>query len=79
VGRPAAAGGWVALYLENALDRHPRRTPDGHRVATVRAVLLVDSPREVGQVRKLMNRGVPLTVDLDRALDPTIKLKDAVV
>jgi glycine/D-amino acid oxidase-like deaminating enzyme len=79
VGRPAAAGGWVALYLENALDRHPRRTPDGHRVATVRAVLLVDSPREVGQVRKLMNRGVPLEVDLTRALDPAVKLKDAVV
>jgi hypothetical protein len=30
-------------------------------------------------VRKLMNRGVPLTVDLDRALDPAVKLKDAVV
>ena len=36
-GAPAASGGWAALYLENALDRHPRRTPDGHRVATVRA------------------------------------------
>ena len=78
-GDPATSGGWAALYLENALDRHPRRTADGHRVVTVRAVLLVDSPREVGQVRKLMNRGVPLTVDLDRALDPTVKLKDAVV
>jgi hypothetical protein len=78
-GTPTASGGWAALYLENALDRHPRRTQEGHRVATVRAVLLVDSPREVGQVRKLMNRGVPLTVDLDRALDPAVKLKDAVV
>ncbi|MFE7507534.1 NAD(P)/FAD-dependent oxidoreductase [Promicromonospora sp. NPDC057488] len=78
-GTPTTSGGWAVLYLENALDRHPRRTPDGHRVATVRAVLLVDSPREVGQVRKLMNRGVPLTVDLDRALDPAVKLKDAVV
>lgn len=78
-GTPAASGGWAALYLENALDRHPRRTADGHRVATVRALLLVDSPREVGQVRKLMNRGVPLTVDLDRARDPAVKLKDAVV
>jgi 3-phenylpropionate/trans-cinnamate dioxygenase ferredoxin reductase component len=78
-GGPARPGGWAALYLENALDRHPRRTADGHRVATVRALLLVDSPREVGQVRKLMNRGVPLEVDLDRALDPAIKLKDAVV
>ncbi|GAA2218037.1 FAD-dependent oxidoreductase [Promicromonospora sukumoe] len=78
-GTPTASGGWAALYLENALDRHPRRTADGHRVATVRAVLLVDSPREVGQVRKLMNRSVPLTVDLDRALDPATRLKDAVV
>ncbi|MEV0951893.1 FAD-dependent oxidoreductase [Promicromonospora sp. NPDC050249] len=78
-GDPAASGGWAALYLENALDRHPRQTTDGHRVATVRAVLLVDSPREVGQVRKLMNRGVPLELDLERALDPATKLKDAVV
>lgn len=78
-GDPAASGGWAALYLENALDRHPRRTTDGHRVATVRAVLLVDSPREVGQVRKLMNRGVPLELDLERALNPAVKLKDAVV
>ncbi|MDR7382418.1 NAD(P)/FAD-dependent oxidoreductase [Promicromonospora iranensis] len=78
-GDPAASGGWAALYLENALDRHPRRTADGHRIVTARAVLLVDSPREVGQVRKLMNRGVPLTLDLDRALDPSIKLKDALV
>ncbi|GAA4722042.1 Pyridine nucleotide-disulfide oxidoreductase [Promicromonospora umidemergens] len=78
-GDPAASGGWAALYLENALDRHPRRTPDGHRVVTVRAALLVDSPREVGQVRKLMNRDEPLRLDLTRSLDPTIKLKDAVV
>jgi 3-phenylpropionate/trans-cinnamate dioxygenase ferredoxin reductase subunit len=78
-GDPAASGGWAALYLENALDRHPRQTTDGHRVATVRAVLLVDSPREVGQVRKLMNRGVPLELDLDRALNPATKLKDTVV
>jgi 3-phenylpropionate/trans-cinnamate dioxygenase ferredoxin reductase subunit len=33
----------------------------------------------VGQARKLMNRVVPLEVDLDRAMDPAIKLKDAVV
>lgn len=78
-GDPASAGGWAVLYLEQALDRHPRQTADGHRVATVRAVLLVDSPREVGQVRKLMNRAVPLQVDLERALDPAAKFKDAVV
>lgn len=74
-----AAGGWMALYLANSPDRHPRRTHDGHRIGIVRAVLLVDSPREVGQVRKLMNRGVPLEINLDRALDPATKLKDAVL
>ncbi|WP_369371134.1 NAD(P)/FAD-dependent oxidoreductase [Promicromonospora sp. Populi] len=74
-----APGGWAALYLENALDRHHRQTPDGHRIATVRAVLLVDSPRDVGQVRKLMNRDAPLQVDLTRAQNPAIKLKDTVV
>lgn len=74
-----ASGGWAVLYLEQALDRHPRQTADGHRVATVRAVLLVDSPREVGQVRKLMNRTVPLQVDLERAVDPATRFRDAVV
>ena len=78
-GDPSLSGGWAALYLETMLGGHPRRTPDGHRVATVRAVLLVDSPREVGQARKLMNRDAPLEVDLERALDPTVKFRDAVV
>lgn len=78
-GDPTVAGGWAALYLENTLERYPRRTPDGRRVVTVRAMLLVDSPREVGQVRKLMNRGEPLKIDLDRAQDPTTRLKDAVL
>lgn len=78
-GTPETGGGWAALYLESTLERHPRRTPDGHRVVTVRAMLLVDSPREVGQVRKLMNRGAPLELDLTRATDPTVKLKDAVL
>jgi len=75
----AGAGGWAALYLASSPDRHPRRTREGHRIGTVRAVLLVDSPREVGQVRKLMNRGVPLEIDVDRALDPSTKLKDTVL
>lgn len=69
---------WSALYLEQALDHH-RTTADGHRLATVRAVLLVDSPREVGAVRRLMNRDVPLVVDLDVARDPARRLRDAVV
>ncbi|WP_425954940.1 NAD(P)/FAD-dependent oxidoreductase [Xylanimonas sp. McL0601] len=76
-GDPAAGGPWAALYLERALDRHPLTTPEGHPVATVRAVLLVDTPREVGAVRRLMNGGAPLRVDLPRALDPTARLRDA--
>lgn len=76
-GDPASGGPWAALYLEQALDRHPRSTGEGHRTALVRAVLLVDSPREVGAVRRLMNRDEPLRVDVDRALDPAVRLKDA--
>jgi 3-phenylpropionate/trans-cinnamate dioxygenase ferredoxin reductase subunit len=45
--------------------------------ATVRAVLLVDSPREVGAVRKAMNRPAPLVVDVDRITDPAVRLRDA--
>ncbi|PZR54956.1 pyridine nucleotide-disulfide oxidoreductase [Xylanimonas oleitrophica] len=72
-------GPWAAFYLEQALDRHPRRTADGHRVARVRAVLLVDSPRDVGTVRRLMNGSEPLRVAVERAVDPAVRLKDAVV
>lgn len=75
--RPSSGGRpWSALYLESALDHH-RTTAAGHRVATVRAVLLVDSPREVGAVRRLMNRAAPLEIDLDVALEPGSRLKDA--
>jgi NADPH-dependent 2,4-dienoyl-CoA reductase/sulfur reductase-like enzyme len=78
-GDPASGGPWAALYVERALDRHPRATPDGHPVVTVRAVLLVDSPREVGPVRRLMNRAEPLQLDVMRALAPGSRLRDAVV
>ncbi|MBE9940523.1 pyridine nucleotide-disulfide oxidoreductase, partial [Cellulosimicrobium cellulans] len=47
------------------------------RVTDVRAVLLVDSPRDVGPVRKAMNRTGRLRVDLDVALDPARRLRDA--
>jgi 3-phenylpropionate/trans-cinnamate dioxygenase ferredoxin reductase component len=66
-------GPWAALYLDPA-DPGPAAR-DG--VATVRAVLLVDSPRDVGGVRRLMGRGEPLRLDLARATDPTVLLKDA--
>ncbi|WP_240930415.1 NAD(P)/FAD-dependent oxidoreductase [Isoptericola sp. BMS4] len=64
-------GPWAALYLDPVAD-----SADG--VATVRAVLLVDSPRDVGGVRRLMNRGQALRLDLERATDPTVRLKTAV-
>ncbi|MHA7132295.1 NAD(P)/FAD-dependent oxidoreductase [Oerskovia turbata] len=70
--------GWTALYLETAAGAH-RATAEGHRLATVRAILVVDAPREVGQVRKLMNRDVALHVDVEIATDPGRKLRDAVV
>ncbi|ACZ29778.1 FAD-dependent pyridine nucleotide-disulphide oxidoreductase [Xylanimonas cellulosilytica DSM 15894] len=74
-----SAGPWAALYLERALDRHPRTTAEGHPVALLRAVLLVDSPRDVGPLRRLMNGPAPLHVDLTHALDPTRRLRDAAV
>lgn len=63
-------GPWAALYLDPVADRTGG-------VATVRAVLLVDSPRDVGGVRRLMNRDEALRLDLERATDPTVRLKTA--
>ncbi|MFJ4108453.1 NAD(P)/FAD-dependent oxidoreductase [Oerskovia enterophila] len=81
-GDPSGGGsgheGWIALYLETVAGAH-RTNAEGHRLATVRAVLVVDSPREVGQVRKLMNRDVALHVDVEVATDPSRRLRDAVV
>ncbi len=78
-GDPEAGGPWAALYVERALDRHPMSTPEGNPVGTIRAILLVDTPREVGAVRRLMNAPTPLRLDLTKALDPTVRLRDAVV
>lgn len=69
-------GPWAALYLDPAEAPGAGGTLDG--VATVRAVLLVDSPRDVGGVRRLMSRDEPLRLDLATATDPAIKLKTAV-
>ena len=69
-------GPWAALYLDPAEPTRLDGAPDG--VATVRAVLLVDSPRDVGGVRRLMSRGEPLRLDLARAIDPAVRLKSAV-
>lgn len=78
-GDPDRDARWGAFYVEHSLDRNPRVTAQGHHVARVRAVLLADSPREVGQVRKLMNRVEPLLVDLERIVDPAVRLRDAVI
>ncbi|MFI2103839.1 NAD(P)/FAD-dependent oxidoreductase [Isoptericola sp. NPDC019693] len=69
-------GPWAALYLDPAEGPAPVGVVDG--VRTVRAVLLVDSPRDVGGVRRLMSRGEPLRLDLARATDPGVRLKAAV-
>ncbi len=78
--------GWAAFYLApGAASDSPSdggTTADGgpgRRVTEVRAVLLVDSPRDVGPVRKAMNRTGRLRVDLDVALDPARRLRDALV
>jgi hypothetical protein len=78
-GDPTSDGPWAALYLDRALDRHPRTTAEGHPVALLRAVLLVDSPRDVGPLRRLMNGPAALHVDLTVALDPARRLRDAIV
>ncbi|WP_186004565.1 NAD(P)/FAD-dependent oxidoreductase [Isoptericola variabilis] len=76
-GEPGGPGPWAAFYLDgDERGEHGTGAADG--VATVRAVLLVDSPREVGAVRRLMNRGEPLRLDLERATDPATRLRDAV-
>ncbi|SKC50251.1 NADPH-dependent 2,4-dienoyl-CoA reductase, sulfur reductase [Krasilnikoviella flava] len=75
-------GPWAALYLdpvEAAGHAHGGVDGGADGVATVRAVLLVDSPRDVGGVRRLMSRGEPLRLDLARATDPAVRLKTAVV
>ncbi len=59
-------------------------TPTGHRPiespagtpTTVRAVLVVDSHREVGVVRRLMGGPTPFRVDLRAATDPSVRLRD---
>ncbi len=68
-GDPAAGGPWAAFYVA------PTGARDG-RAALVRAVLLADSPREVGALRRLMGGPEPLYVDPARAQDPAVRLRD---
>lgn len=72
--------GWAAFYLAPAARSEPggpAADDPTARGTDVRAVLLVDSPRDVGPVRKAMNRTGRLRVDLDVALDPARRLRDA--
>ncbi len=70
--RGGASGheGWTALYLDPTTRSTVRRA---------RAILVVDAPREVGAVRRLMNRDVPVDLDLTVATDLARRLRDAVV
>jgi 3-phenylpropionate/trans-cinnamate dioxygenase ferredoxin reductase subunit len=76
-------GPWAAFWTapdggpDAAVPGDGAGAPNDGAPGTVRAVLLVDSPREVGPVRKAMNRPAPLVVDLDRAADPAVRLRDA--
>ncbi|MFC8922389.1 NAD(P)/FAD-dependent oxidoreductase [Cellulosimicrobium sp. NPDC057127] len=72
-GTPGAPGGWAAFYLEPGVAE-----ADAGGGTAVRAVLLVDSARDVGAVRRAANRGV-LRLDLDVAADPARRLRDALV
>ncbi|MET3974849.1 FAD-dependent oxidoreductase [Cellulosimicrobium sp. 4261] len=73
--------GWAAFYVPPPTLSGPGDPPAGDdpaaRGTDVRAVLLVDSPRDVGPVRKAMNRTGRLRVDLDVARDPARRLRDA--
>nr|WP_258037382.1 MULTISPECIES: FAD-dependent oxidoreductase [unclassified Streptomyces] len=60
-GDPAAGGGWTMCWAG----------PDG----ALTAVLAVDRPRDLSQGRRLVERGTP--VELDRAADPSVPLKNA--
>ncbi|WP_402461580.1 NAD(P)/FAD-dependent oxidoreductase [Isoptericola aurantiacus] len=72
-------GPWAAFWPRHDVGDGPSGdgSPDG--ATAVGAVLLVDSPREVGAMRKAMNRPHPLRLDLRRATDPAVRLRDAVV
>lgn len=71
-GDPASSGGWAAFYLD------PGAAVGADGATLVRAVLLVDSPRDVGPVRRAAGRGA-LHLDLDTARDPSRRLRDALV
>lgn len=80
-GGPSGREGWAALYVDPAhvpAGGAAAVGPDGDHAVPVRAVLLVDSPRDVGTVRKAMNRPAPFRLDLAAALDPAVRLRDAV-
>ncbi|KAJ8142975.1 hypothetical protein OY671_003877, partial [Metschnikowia pulcherrima] len=72
--------GWAAFYLAPAARSEPggpAADDPTARGTDVRAVLSVDSPRDVGPVRKAMNRTGRSRVDLDVALDPARRSRDA--
>jgi 3-phenylpropionate/trans-cinnamate dioxygenase ferredoxin reductase subunit len=74
---------WAAVYVEPGDGTTTHRTDDGtHRagraVRRVRAVLLVDSPRDVGAVRRLFTRTPRPELVIEQAVDPTVRWRDLV-
>ncbi|MBD5786882.1 FAD-dependent oxidoreductase [Cellulosimicrobium terreum] len=81
-GGPSGRDGWAAFYLDpddaRTLGDAGAVSAPGARVP-VRAILLADSPRDVGPVRKAVSRHGVVALDLDVALDPACRLRDALV
>ncbi|WP_435738857.1 FAD-dependent oxidoreductase [Cellulosimicrobium sp. PMB13] len=68
---------WAALYVEPDDGTSARRPDEGGRaVRRVRAVLLVDSPRDVGAVRRLFTRTPRPELALEQATDPSVRWRD---
>lgn len=81
--RPSATGDgsdWVGLYVapETPDTAVAADSATPANVGTVTGIFTVDSPRLASQARKLMASG-PVRLDLDKALDPSVQLRNAAV
>ncbi|NOV96364.1 NAD(P)/FAD-dependent oxidoreductase [Isoptericola halotolerans] len=79
-GTPGA-GPWAAFWTaQDSDDPSGHETDGGGRSAAVlRAALLVDSPRDVGPVRRAFDAGGPVHLDVEAAGDPAVRLRDVLV
>lgn len=65
---------WSVVYLDPT--DHGRTDDAGRAVRRAHAVLLVDSPRDVGAVRRVVTRAPRPDVVLDLVADPTVRWRD---